>query len=83
MTREDIIKLAQQCQLIGANPHEDGIYLNSLEAFAALVMDAQIDGGKCPSCEYNKGRAKRWRHEAYRANGTPLPWDPDEPAQPA
>lgn len=32
----------------------------------------------CPECEYHKQRANRWRHEAYRLGGTPLPWSPDE-----
>lgn len=27
----------------------------------------------CPSCEYNKERAARWRREAYKLSGTPLP----------
>ena len=33
----NIIELAQECQLIGMRPHLDGIYLEALEAFAALV----------------------------------------------
>ena len=37
MNREDIIKLAQECQLIGMRPHLDGIYQDALERFAALV----------------------------------------------
>ena len=41
MTREEIIKLAQECQLIGMRPHLDGIYLESLERFAALVAAAE------------------------------------------
>jgi hypothetical protein len=32
----------------------------------------------CPDCEYHKGRAALWRHEAYKLGGTPLPWDVDE-----
>jgi len=27
----------------------------------------------CPNCEYNKQRAQRWREEAYRQAGHPLP----------
>jgi len=77
MTRDEIIALAQKCQLIGANPHEDGIYLNSLKAFAALIENALREGSKCPSCEYNKLRAQNWRHAAYKASGAPLPWEPD------
>ena len=37
MTRDEIIKLAQKCNLIGMRPHLDGIYQESLERFAALV----------------------------------------------
>ena len=27
----------------------------------------------CPNCEYHKNRAARWREEAYRQAGHPLP----------
>jgi len=27
----------------------------------------------CPDCEYHKGRAQRWRDEAYKQAGHPLP----------
>lgn len=37
MTREDIIRMAQECQLIGIHPHIDGIYQAQLEQFATLV----------------------------------------------
>lgn len=37
MIREDIIAMAQECQLIGMRPHLDGVYESSLERFAALV----------------------------------------------
>lgn len=41
MTRDDIIRLAQECNLIGMRPHLDGIYQESLEHFAALVAAAE------------------------------------------
>lgn len=41
MTREDIIAMAQECQLIGMRPYLDGIYQESLERFASLVADAE------------------------------------------
>ena len=41
MNREDIIRMAQECQLIGMRPHLDGIYQESLERFAALVAAAE------------------------------------------
>ena len=37
MTREDIIRMAQECNLIGMRPYLDGIYQESIERFAALV----------------------------------------------
>ena len=40
MTRDDIIRMAQECQLIGMRPHLDGIYQESLVRFAALVAAA-------------------------------------------
>jgi len=27
----------------------------------------------CPNCEYHKQRAQRWREEAYKQSGYPLP----------
>lgn len=41
MTRDEIIRMAQECQLIGMRPHLDGIYQQSLERFAALVAEAE------------------------------------------
>ena len=41
MNREDIIRMAQECQLIGMRPHLDGIYQESLERFAVLVAAAE------------------------------------------
>ena len=39
MTKEDILKIAQECNLIGMRPHLDGIYSESLERFARLVAE--------------------------------------------
>jgi len=41
MNREDIIRMAQECHLVGMRPHLDGIYQESLERFAALVAAAE------------------------------------------
>ena len=41
MTKEDILKIAQECNLIGMRPHLDGIYFESLEAFAKLVAEKE------------------------------------------
>jgi len=37
MTQDEIIQMAQECGLIGMRPHLDGIYSESLVAFAKLV----------------------------------------------
>lgn len=41
MNTEEIIRIAQECQLIGIRPHLDGIYEQSLVRFAALVATAE------------------------------------------
>ena len=41
MNRDDIIRMAQECQLIGMRPHLDGIYEEALQRFAALVAAAE------------------------------------------
>ena len=33
---------------------------------------------ECPDCEYHKSRALRWRDEAYKQAGYPLPEPPPE-----
>ena len=37
MTEDEIIEMAQECNLIGMRPHLDGIYSEALVAFAKLV----------------------------------------------
>jgi hypothetical protein len=37
MTQDEIIDMAQECNLIGMRPHLDGIYSEALVAFANLV----------------------------------------------
>ena len=41
VNREDVIRMAQECQLIGMRPHLDGIYEEALQRFAALVAAAE------------------------------------------
>ena len=41
MTKDEIIEMAQQCGLIGMRPHLDGIYSESLEAFAKLIAEKE------------------------------------------
>jgi hypothetical protein len=33
----------------------------------------------CPNCEYHRQRAQRWREEAYKLSGYPLPEREQEP----
>ena len=40
MNREDIIRMAQECQLIDMRPHLDGIYQESLELFFQSAYNA-------------------------------------------
>ena len=37
MTQDEIIEMAQECNLIGMRPHLDGIYSEALVALAKLV----------------------------------------------
>jgi len=56
MKKDDIIKLAQECQLIGMRPHLDGIYQGALELFATLVAAAEREA--CAEiCESKKSMA--------------------------
>ena len=41
MTQDEIIEMAQECGLVGMRPHLDGIYIESLLAFAKLVAEAE------------------------------------------
>ena len=45
MTQDEIIEMAQKCGLIGMRPHLDGIYSESLIAFAKLVAEKERE--KC------------------------------------
>lgn len=42
MTQDEIIEMAQECNLIGMRPHLDGIYTEALETFAKLVAAKAI-----------------------------------------
>ena len=45
MIQDEIIEMAQECKLIGMRPHLDGIYIESLLAFAKLVAEKERE--KC------------------------------------
>ena len=56
------------------------------ETTQALVAEIKrlidVVGGmalECPNCEYHRQRAQRWREEAYRQAGHPLPEREQEP----
>jgi hypothetical protein len=42
MTQDKIIEMAQECGLVGMRPHLDGIYIESLLAFAKLVAERAL-----------------------------------------
>ena len=42
MTQDEIIEMAQECGLVGMRPHLDGIYIESLLAFAKLVAEKTL-----------------------------------------
>jgi len=46
-----------------------------------LFLEEQQITADCPNCEWHKDRAARWRDEAYKQAGYPLP-DCDEPWSP-
>ena len=72
------IELAQECQLIGMRPHLDGIYIEALETFAALVEAAARadEREECAKeCEHTALRmGSEWMAQhcaaAIRARGT-------------
>lgn len=41
MTKDEIIRMAVQCQLVTTS-NRDGVYINALESFANLVISARI-----------------------------------------
>ena len=72
MTREDIIRMAQECQLIGMRPHLDGIYQESLERFAAIVAAAEREACAqvCEEYENDMGYGQPQKcADAIRARG--------------
>ena len=42
MTQDEIIEMAQKCGLLGMRPHLDGIYIESLLAFAKRVEEKAL-----------------------------------------
>ena len=68
MTRDDIIRMARECQLIGMRPHLDGIYEQALLRFAALVAAAEREA--CAKvCEWESARLEQWHPREALAAG--------------
>jgi hypothetical protein len=44
-----------------------------------LFLEEQQITADCPNCEYHRQRAQRWRDEAYKQAGHPLPEREQEP----
>jgi hypothetical protein len=76
MSDMNIIKLAQECQLIGMRPHLDGIYQEALEKFAELVAAqereecAKVCIQMANRCDDIRKAALEAAAEAIRARGT-------------
>jgi hypothetical protein len=71
MTQEDIIRMAVTCQLV-TTANRDGVYMEALERFAALVAAAENEA--CAKvCEEMKGQCWAYDHDtiaaAIRARG--------------
>ena len=65
MTQDEIIEMAQECNLIGMRPHLDGIYSEALIAFANLVAAKALaqpeqEPVALPCCGYADASAIKW-----------------------
>jgi len=72
MTKEEILKIAQECNLLGMRPHLDGIYSESLEAFAKLVAEKEREACASLAEEYADGLERNYSEiiaENIRARG--------------
>jgi hypothetical protein len=58
MTQDEIIEMAQECNLIGMRPHLDGIYSESLVAFAKLVAAKEREA--CAKVCEEAGTVEQW-----------------------
>jgi len=58
MTHDEIIEMAQECNLIGMRPHLDGIYSEALIAFANLVAAKEREA--CAKVCEEAGTVEQW-----------------------
>jgi len=76
MSRDEIIRMAIQCQLVTTG-NRDGVYMDALERFAALVAEAEREAcakvcgeladSPANSEQYRMGA--NWARELIRARG--------------
>ena len=67
--REEIIKMAQECHLIGMRPHLDGIYQESLERFFHMAQAAEREACAKVAEEANDIGSSFGIAQAIRARG--------------
>ena len=66
MTQDEIIEMAQKCNLIGMRPHLDGIYTEALTEFAKLIAAKEREA--CAKWLEDKVDAPNWAKQ-IRARG--------------
>jgi len=69
VTQDEMIEVAQECGLIGMRPHLDGIYTESLVAFAKLVAAKEREACAKICDEFCYGSTKILVEKAIRARG--------------
>jgi len=69
MKQDEIIEMAQECNLIGMRPHLDGIYIESRVAFAKLVAAKEREVCAKICDEFCYGSTKILIERAIRARG--------------
>jgi len=52
---------------------KDSLLFTPLGQVLPLFLEEQQITADCPNCEWHKDRAARWRDEAYKQAGHPLP----------
>ena len=63
MTQDEVVEMAQECNLIGMRPHLDGIYSEALVAFANLVAAKEKEACAKLFDDRNKGTGFYEPHE--------------------
>lgn len=71
MTQDEIIEMAQECNLIGMRPHLDGIYSEALIAFANLVAAKEREAC-AKECEHTAQESDSFTESILRATATQI-----------